>query len=455
LTIYPAQFILAGFFFEERVHSLMKKEMPTAALHTLGCRLNQAETAIIAANLQKQGYEIVPYGNKADLTVINTCTVTEQADAKCRQAVRKSIRQNPETYVAVIGCYAQMAVETISKIDGVDLIMGNEHKMKLPDYLDDSLQKNVQPQVVHSPKISKESFVIESVGLFDTATRANLKIQDGCSFVCSFCIIATARGPARSREYQDILKEARQLAQDGFKEIVLTGVNIGTYTHNGKNFLDLLQDLEQVHGIERIRISSIEPTTVSKELIDYMANSVKICPHLHIPLQSGDDQILESMRRKHSADFFRKIVEYAATRIPDLGIGTDVMVGYPGEDENAFIETKKILSDLPISYFHVFNYSDRKGTTAYNLKPKVAFAVKKERARIMAEVGHRQKNKFAQSFIGRAVNVLFESSHEGNWEGWTGNYIRVRVKDDTELNNQIRPVIIKSVQGGIALGEIE
>lgn len=432
----------------------MKKEMPTAALHTLGCRLNQAETAIIAADLQKQGYEIVPYGQQTDLTVINTCTVTEQADAKCRQAVRKSIRQNPDTFVAVIGCYAQMAVESIRQIEGVDLIMGNEHKMKLPEYLDASLQKNIQPQIVHSSKISKDSFVIESVGLFDSVTRANLKIQDGCSFVCSFCIIATARGPARSRKFEDILKEARQLAQNGFKEIVLTGVNIGTYEEDGKDFLQLLRALEDVEGIERIRISSIEPTTISKSLIDHIADSQKICPHLHIPVQSGDDKILESMRRKHSAAFFQDIVEYATKKIPDLGLGTDVMVGYPGEDEQAFIETKKVLSDLPISYFHVFHYSDRKGTTANNLKPKVVHAIKKERARIMAEVGNRQKNSFAQSFVNREVDVLFETNKEGFWEGWSGNYIRVRVQSESDLNNKICRVRIKSAQNGTALGEI-
>ncbi|HED09630.1 MAG TPA: MiaB/RimO family radical SAM methylthiotransferase, partial [Caldithrix abyssi] len=313
--------------------------MPKAALYTLGCRLNQAETANIARDLQNRGFEIVPFGEAADLTVVNTCTVTEKADARCRQAVRKSVRKNPDTFVAVIGCYAQMAVEDIRRIEGVDLIMGNEHKMQLADYVE-TLDKMSEPRVVHTSKISRESFTIESVGFYDTHTRANIKIQDGCNFVCSFCIIATARGPARSRDFQDILQEAHKLAEMGHRELVLSGVNIGTYKNEDKNFLDLVAALEQVPGIERIRISSIEPTTVTRELIDYMAGSAVVCPYLHIPLQSGDDAILDSMRRKHDAAFFREIIEYAAEKIPHIGIGTDIMVGYPGEDEQAFKNSK-------------------------------------------------------------------------------------------------------------------
>jgi len=434
--------------------TMKNNPQPTVSLHTLGCRLNQAETAIIAADLQKQGYQVVPFGQPSDLTVINTCTVTEQADSKCRQAVRKSIRQNPDTYVAVIGCYAQMDVNAIQSIDGVDLIMGNEHKMKLPDYVGRAPQKQGQPTVVHTPKISRDEFVIESVGLYDTHTRANLKIQDGCNFVCSYCIIATARGPARSREFADVLREARQLADMGYKEIVLTGVNIGTYTQDGKDFLDLLQALEGVPAIERIRISSIEPTTVTKELIDHMAASKKICRHLHIPLQSGDTRILESMKRKHTAEDFREIIEYAAEKIPQLGIGTDVMVGYPTEGEAEFKETKKLLTDLPVSYFHVFVYSDRKGTASYKLKPKVAHADKKARAAIISEVGQRKKLTFARSFVGQTVSVLFEERHNGRWEGWTDNYLRVAVFSEDDLKNEIRSVRLYEAQAEHLLGEL-
>ncbi len=428
--------------------------MPTASLHTLGCRLNQAETAIIANDLRKRGYDIVPFGEKADLMIINTCTVTEKADAKCRNAVRKSIRSNPKTYVAVVGCYSQVAVDDIRKIEGVDLIVGNEHKMHLYDFLDADLHKNDQPVIIHTPKISRDDFVIDSSSLFDSHTRANIKIQDGCNFVCSFCLIVKARGPARSREFDDLMKEARQLTKAGYKEIILTGVNIGTYRQNGKNFIDILREMDKLKGLERIRISSIEPTTVTKELVDYMAASEKVCRYLHIPLQSGDDQILESMRRKHSADDFREIVEYAAKKMPGIGIGTDVMVGYPGETDEQFVNTKKLLVDLPISYFHVFTYSDRKGTTAYKLKPKVSPDDKKRRNRIMIEAGQRKRLTFNSNWLKRDVEVLFEERQNGHWEGFTDNYIRVRVRSPKDLHNTLQTVRLTRVEGDIVLGEL-
>ncbi len=416
--------------------------MPKAYLHTLGCRLNQAETALIASSLKERGYEIVSEEDAADLTVINTCTVTEQADSKCRQAVRRSIRNNPDTLVAVVGCYAQMAVDTIRKIEGVDLIIGNEHKLKLVDYLD-GIGKRSEPTIVHSSKISREEFIIESTGLYDTHTRANIKIQDGCSYICSFCIVAKARGPARSRKFEDILSEARQLVDMGYKEIVVTGVNIGTYRQDDKTFVDVLQALEKIDGLRRIRISSIEPATVNENLIDYMADSEKVCRYLHIPLQSGDDKILKSMRRKHSAADYRYIVEYAATKIPGIGLGTDIMVGYPGEGGDEFVNTKKLVTDLPLAYFHVFTYSDRKGTTAYSLKPKVEHQIKKERTRIMIEVGKRKKYAFYQDFIGRSVDVLFEEEHNGWWEGFSDNYLRLRIKSGDNLKNVIRQLKVE------------
>ena len=428
--------------------------MPTVALHTLGCRLNQAETAIIANKLKQRGFEIVEFGHEADLTIINTCTVTEQADAKCRQAVRQSLRKNPDSYVAVIGCYAQMAVDAISQIEGVDLIMGNEHKMAIEQFLDENLQKQPQPLVVHTSKISREPFTIESTGLYDTYTRANLKIQDGCSFVCSFCIIATARGPARSREFSDLVEEAKTLVNHGFKEIVLTGVNIGTYRYRDKTFLDVLRALEKIDGLQRIRISSIEPTTVTRELIDYIADSQKVCHHLHIPLQSADDRILESMRRKHSFKDFENIVHYAVKKMPDVGLGTDIMVGYPVEDDQAFVNTKKRVADLPLAYFHVFTYSDRKGTASFKMKPKVRPDIKKLRTRIMIEMGKRKKFAFYQKFLGRTVNVLFEQPYDGYWEGWSDNYMRIKVPSEKNLKNGILPVKLLSVEDDKIIGEL-
>lgn len=428
--------------------------MPKAALYTLGCRLNQAETAILAGNLAGNGFEIVEFGEAVDLTVINTCTVTEQADAKCRQAVRQSVKNSPDSFVTVIGCYAQMAVETISKIDGVDMIIGNEHKMQLADFLEEHLHKQSQPTIIHSPKISRDEFIIDSVGLYDTHTRANLKIQDGCNLACSFCLTVKARGPARSRKFEDILKEANALAELNYKEIVLTGVNIGAYQQDGKRLIDVLVALEKMKGIERLRISSIEPTTVHRDLIDLMADSDKICHHLHIPLQSGDDKILEQMRRKHNAAQYRKIVEYAAQMMPDIGLGTDIMVGFPGESEEQFINTKKLLVDLPVSYFHVFTYSDRAGTTSYKMNPKVDHHLRKKRHKILNEVGERKRLAFYESFLGKELNVLFEQRQSGWWEGFSGNYMRIAAQAVEDLKNQIRTVRLIGITDDKILGKI-
>jgi len=406
--------------------------------------LNQAETALIAKSLVMKGFELTGFDERADLTVINTCTVTEQADAKCRQAVRKVLRKNPDTFIAVVGCYAQLAVETIRDIPGVDLIMGNEHKLKLADYLN-GLSKQGTPLIVHSAKISRGEFAIESHGLYDNATRANLKIQDGCNFVCSFCIIPTARGTARSRTFEDIVREARQLVELGHQELILTGVNIGTYRCENRKLTSLLKELEKITGLKRIRISSIEPTTIDAEVIAMMADSGKLCKHLHIPLQSGDDRILKSMRRRHSARDFADFIEEVNRRVPDVGIGTDVMVGYPAEDEQAFIQTKKLLADLPVSYYHVFTYSDRKGTASYRMPEKVDHHVKKARSTLLTEQGERKRRTFYEKFIGQTVSVLFEQKNrDGYWSGYTSNYIPVILKTDQDLHNKIRLVRLTS-----------
>jgi len=427
--------------------------MSKAALHTLGCRLNQAETEIIGKRLQNSGYEIVEWGQASDLTVINTCTVTEQADAKCRQAIRQSQRQNPATRIAVIGCYAQMDVPAIRKIPGVSLIIGNEHKLQITEFLD-QLDVASEPVVVHTSKISRDEFVIDAIGLYDTQTRANLKIQDGCSFVCSFCIIAAARGPARSRNFEDILKEAGKLIDLGFREIVLTGVNIGTYSNNGQNFTGLLRKLAVLPGLQRLRISSIEPTTVTRELIDSIAEYPALCRHLHIPLQSGNDEVLEKMRRKHTIGEFREIVEYAAQTIPGVGLGTDIMVGFPGESREAFDDTRKFLADLPIPFYHVFSYSDRKGTASHKLQPKIDHQEKKLRNHILTEQGRRQKRRFQLDWLNQPLDVLFEEEENGWWSGFTDNYLRVRIKQEQELKNQVHSVRITGITDEELSGEL-
>jgi threonylcarbamoyladenosine tRNA methylthiotransferase MtaB len=428
--------------------------MPKASVQTLGCRLNQAESAIIARSLQNAGFEIVSNDQPADLTVINTCTVTEQADAKCRQAVRKALRLQPDTYVAVVGCYAQMNVAAISSIKGVDLIVGNGHKLKLVDYLD-GFHKTAKPVVIHSSKISRSEFTIENSGLYNNETRANLKIQDGCDFVCNFCIIPKARGPARSRKLDDIVREARQLVSAGHQELVLTGVNIGTYRQGENDILTVIRALEKLEDLKRIRISSIEPTTIPSTLIGHMADSDKICRHLHLPLQSGDDGILRSMRRKYTAAEFADFVTMVFKTVPDIGIGADVLVGYPGEGDREFTSTKKLLADLPVSYYHVFAYSDRPGTGTFKLQPKVQLQVKKLRTRIMIEQGLRKKYAFYENHLGSTIPVLFEQQiSNGNWAGYTSNYMNVEVKSSENLHNRLLPVKLNGLTDRSIIGEL-
>ncbi len=371
--------------------------------------------------------------------MINTCTVTEQADAKCRQAVRQALRLNPSTYVAVVGCYSQIGLETIRQIKGIDLIIGNEHKLKVADHLN-GLTKQLEPIVIHSPKLPDAEFTIDSPGLYSFNTRANLKIQDGCNYFCSFCIIPTVRGRARSRTFEDILKEARELVESGHRELVITGINVGTYKNEGRRLLQVIAELEKIEGLARIRISSIEPTTIGAELVRYMASSEKLVPYLHIPLQSGDDRILKAMKRKHTIAQFCKFVEWAAATVPDVGIGSDAMVGFPGEDEEEFLHTKDALRDLPIYYFHVFSYSDRPGTKSYPLQPKVDPQTKKLRARRLIELSERKKRAFYESHVGKTKRVLFEDLENGLWTGHTGNYMKVQVASEQQLHNQILPV---------------
>jgi threonylcarbamoyladenosine tRNA methylthiotransferase MtaB len=425
--------------------------MLRASLHTLGCRLNQAETAIIAKTLSMRGYDIVEFGEPVDLTVINTCTVTEQADAKCRQAVRQALRLNPQTYVAVVGCYSQIGLEVIRQIKGVDLIIGNEHKLKVVDHLD-GLNKQIDPVVIHSRELPQEEFTIESSGLYSFNTRANLKIQDGCNYYCSFCIIPTVRGRARSRTFADIIREARELVEFGHRELVITGVNLGTYRNDGKRLLQVISELEKIDGLARIRISSIEPTTIGAELVRYMASSEKLVPYLHLPLQSGDDRILKAMKRKHTITAFSKFIEWAAKTIPDVGIGADIMVGFPGEGEDEFLHTKEVLTELPIYYFHVFSYSDRPGTKSQDLKPKVDPHTKKARARKLIDLSSRKKRAFYENHVGDIVNVLFEDEEHDYWTGHTGNYMKVQVTGSRTLHNQILPVRLTETRGDILFG---
>ena len=438
----------------EKKKMMMKKPIYKASFYTLGCRLNQAETSLISNTFKERNYEIVEYGQPTDVCVINTCTVTEQADAKCRQLVRQVLKRSPDAFVAVVGCYAQMGAEALRRIEGIDLIVGTEEKMAVADFID--IPQKLPEPIIRRSKISKTPFTISSVGNYEHATRANLKVQDGCDFMCTFCVIPFARGRSRSRAFWDIQREAIQLVARGHKELVLSGVNIGTYEFEGKTVLDIVKMLETIDGLERIRISSIEPTTISIELVEHMAESEKLCSHFHIPLQSGDDSVLANMRRLYNVAEYVKFLEMIANRIPDVCLGTDVMVGFPGEGEAEFANTHRLLERLPFAYFHVFPFSERKGTAAVKIEDKIEVHTKKERSEILRNLSREKKTHFYQQQLGKSVKVLMEEQNEPGWfQGFTDNYVKVGVPTDCDLSNEFVEVELKEIsQKNLAIGEI-
>ena len=425
-----------------------------ASFHTLGCRLNQAETASISATFANRGYHIVDYGADTDVCVINTCSVTEGAEAKCRQAVRTVLRRSPNAYVVVTGCYAQVGKEALRGIDGLDLIVGTAHKMQVVDLID-APHKEPAPRVIHTTKIARDDFSLDVIGHYSGHTRANLKIQDGCNFACAFCIIPFSRGGARSRAFPDILKEARGLVERGHRELVLTGVNIGTYTSDGYDLLQVIQALEDVDGLARIRISSIEPTTIPDGLVEWMAASPKLCPYLHVPLQSGDDGVLRRMKRRYTRADFAAFIERLAARVPNICLGTDAMVGFPGEDEAAFANTRLLLADLPLAYCHVFSYSERPHTYAQRYTDSVPPADVQARSRILRELSARKKAAFYRGHVGSTVRVLFERlENSGLHTGFSDNYLKVGVEASEDLSNRLAMVRLHGLSGGLAIGEV-
>ena len=425
-----------------------------ASFHTLGCRLNQAETASISATFANHGYQIVDYGADTDVCVINTCSVTEGAEAKCRQAVRTVLRRSPNAYVVVTGCYAQVGKEALRGIDGLDLIVGTAHKMQVVNLIDKT-QKEAEPRVVHTTKIPRDDFVLNVVGDYSHHTRANLKIQDGCNFACAFCIIPFSRGGARSRGLPDILHEARGLVERGHQEIVLTGVNIGTYASDGHDLLQVIQALESVDGLERLRISSIEPTTIPEALIDWMGTSPKLCPYLHVPLQSGDDGVLQRMKRRYTRAEFAAFIERVAERVPGVCLGTDAMVGFPGEDDTAFANTRLLLADLPFAYCHVFSYSERPRTYAQRYAEQVPSAVIQARSRTLRELSARKKTAFYRDHLGKIVRVLFErQENSGLYTGFSDNYLKVGVEASEDLSNRMVMVQLDDVHDGLVAGAV-
>ena len=423
-----------------------------ASLHTLGCRLNQSETATIVERLEAAGYDIVPFGEPADLGIVNTCTVTGEADAKSRQIVRRFIRKNPRAYTAVIGCYSQLGYKALAEIEGIDLIVGNQDKLSVLDYV--TAGKNAKPLVVRD-RIDRDDFALEAAGAVGLTRRANLKIQEGCDFMCSFCVIPFARGRARSRELENLLEEARLLASKGAKEIILTGVNVGAYDYRGSSILEVVNRLDAIEGVRRIRISSIEPTTLPEALFGLMNDPEHaLVPYLHIPLQSGSNRVLSLMKRKYTREEYLDFVRRAHESVRDLCLGADILVGTPGETEEDFEQTCSLLAEGPLDYAHVFKYSERRGTAAQRLEGKVDAATKNRRSARVRRIGAQKRAAFHERYLGRTLEVLFEREEQGQWTGYTGNYIRVAVRSTEGLENAIRPVRIERSCGDVVLGAL-
>ena len=414
------------------------------AFDTLGCRLNQAETATLQQQFVDRGYELTTDVGAADLYVINTCTLTLPATAKCRQRIRSVVRRNPDACVAAIGCYSQTDAEALSAIEGVDYIVGTADKLRLAEIIP-SPAKLPRPAVIRRP-VTAGTFVIPGAGYYPANTRANIKIQEGCDFVCSFCAIPRGRGRARSREFGDIVREARALVGAGHRELIITGVNIGTYQDGPYRLSDVLSALADVNGLDRIRLSSIEPTTIEKEVLVQMVPGSKVCPYLHVPLQSGDDGVLSRMRRRYTADEYREFMEMVIAEVPGVGLGTDIMVGFPGESESAFDNSCEMITALPFTNVHVFSFSPRPRTSAVNMSDPVGSRVARARSERMRRLSEMKKAAFYAEHEGRTVRVLFEERQsDHSYVGFSDNYIRVAVETDSELNNQLLDVRIGGV----------
>lgn len=420
------------------------------AFYTLGCKLNFSETSTIARNFQQEGFERVDFEEVADIYVINTCSVTENADKQFKQIVKKALKNNEKAFVAAVGCYAQLKPEELAAVDGVDLVLGATEKFKITDYLND-LTKNDLGEV-HSCEIEEANFYVGSYSIGDR-TRAFLKVQDGCDYKCTYCTIPLARGISRSDELQNVLKNAKEISQQGIKEIVLTGVNIGDYGKgefgNKKHehtFLELVQALDEVEGIERLRISSIEPNLLKNETIDFVSKSRTFVPHFHIPLQSGSNDILKKMKRRYLRELYVDRVSKIREVMPDACIGVDVIVGFPGETDEHFLETYHFLNDLDISYLHVFTYSERDNTEAAEMDGVVPMNVRSKRSKMLRGLSVKKRRAFYESQIGTMRTVLFEAENkEGYIHGFTENYVKVKTPWNPELVNTLHEIKLTKI----------
>ena len=422
------------------------------AFHTLGCKLNFSETSTISRNLVINGYEKVAFREQADCYIINTCSVTENADKEARKLIRRAKRKNPLAKVVIIGCYAQLQPTDIAKIDGVDIVLGASEKFELLEHLN-QIDINSNPVIISSDinevNIFKPSFSSEE------RTRSYLKVQDGCDYTCSFCTIPMARGKSRSGTIKSTVAQARKAAYLDNREIVLTGVNVGDFGNNSnESFIDLIRELDKVNEIDRFRISSIEPNLLTNEIIEFCHKSEKFMPHFHIPLQSGSDRILRLMRRRYDTKIYKERIKKIIDTNIETCIGVDVIVGFPGESYDDFLETYYFLKELNIAYLHVFSYSERNGTRAINFSEKVPFSERSKRSKMLRILSEKKQREFLNNFIGRKKKVLFEGLKNGYQIGHTDNYIKVKINESSNYHNQIMEINLVENNGSHMIGHM-
>lgn len=422
--------------------------MKRVAFYTLGCKLNFSESSTIARQFEKKGYQVVSFSDKPDIVIINTCSVTDHADRKCRKVVNEALRLSPKAFVAVIGCYAQLKPQEIANIEGVDVVLGAAEKFRLLELID-TFEKKTQTLVFASP-IEQVKNHFEHAYSYGDRTRTFLKVQDGCNYNCSFCTIPLARGKSRSPRLEELIEEACRLAESGVREIVLTGVNIGDYGiidgRRQAHFIDLIRALDCIEGIGRYRISSIEPNLLSQEIIEFVASSQRFTPHFHIPLQSGSDRILEQMYRRYRRQLYAERIEAIRKLMPHACIGVDVIVGFPGETQADFLETYHFLNDLEVSYLHVFPYSERSHTPAAHMQGRLPERIRHERAEMLRILSEKKRRHFYEQQLGQQATVLFEEEvKEGKMYGFTENYIRVEAEYDPLLTNELVRVHLQDI----------
>ena len=427
---------------------------------TLGCRNNQYESAEVHACFEKEGFQPVPFNSRADICVINTCSVTEKSNYRCRQIIRKTVDSNPDSFVVVVGCYPQLDTNAVKALHGVDLILGNDEKLDIIEHLRDlnvneqgkSFDEKTEPKVIVGNSSNDTTFRSKEVNHFAGKTKAFLKIQTGCNYKCTFCVVTLARGQSRSADTATVVRQFNRLLENNFREITLSGIHLGSFgkdLSSQSSLYELLRELIKIEGDFRIRLSSLGPMDISDELIDLIAASPKICNHLHISLQNGSDRILHTMKRNYCMEYVYDLMNKITSRIPDIGVGADLIAGFPGETDQEFEEALGVVKELPFSYLHVFNFSRRKNTAAYDLPDQVPNRVRKQRVFILKELARQKSQKFKERFLKKDLDVLIEQNRDpetGYLKGYTGNYMSVHIDDSDDLINQIIPVYLSRIE---------